>query len=79
MRNKRLDQVGYLWAFSLLTASPGARAHYDRRRDHGDTYAATNRNLANPTSESCSTAYNTTSTTTRPRPSHNTIKLRLDS
>jgi transposase len=47
VRNKRLGQVGYLWAFSLLTASPGARAHYDRRRDHGDTYAAANRHLAN--------------------------------
>jgi transposase len=48
VRNKRLGQVGYPWAFSLLTASPGARAHYDRRRDHGDTYAAANPNLANP-------------------------------
>lgn len=47
VRNKRLCQAGYLWAFSLLTASPGARAHYDWRRDHGDSFAAANRNLAN--------------------------------
>lgn len=47
VRNKRLGQAGYLWAFSLLTASPGARAHYDRRREHGDSHSAANRNLAN--------------------------------
>ena len=47
VRNKRLGQVGFLWAFSLLTASPGARAHYDRRREHGDRHAAACRNLAN--------------------------------
>ncbi len=45
--NKRLTQVGYLWALSLLTASPGARAHYQRRRDQGDNYSAAARNLAN--------------------------------
>lgn len=45
--NKRLGQVGYLWALSLLTASPGARAHYQRRRDRGDNYSAAARNLAN--------------------------------
>jgi transposase len=47
IRNKRLGQVGYLWAFSLLTASSGARAHYDRRRAQGDNHAAACRNLAN--------------------------------
>lgn len=47
VRNKRLGQVGFLWAFSLLTASPGARAHYDRRREHGERHAAACRNLAN--------------------------------
>ena len=46
VRNKRLCQAGYLWAFSLLTASPGARAHYDKRREHGDSHAAANRHLA---------------------------------
>ena len=47
VRNKRLGQVGYLWALSLLTTSPGARAHYDRRRERGDNYSAAARNLAN--------------------------------
>jgi transposase len=47
VRNKRLGQVGYLWALSLLTASPGARAHYDRRRSRGDNYSAAACNLAN--------------------------------
>jgi hypothetical protein len=45
--NKRLSQVGYLWTFSLLTALSGTRAHYDRRHNHGDTYAAAKPNLAN--------------------------------
>ena len=36
IKNNRLAAAGYNWAFSALTASPGARAHYDRRRDAGD-------------------------------------------
>ena len=32
IKNNRLNAAGYLWAFSALTASPGARAHYDRRK-----------------------------------------------
>jgi transposase len=47
VRNKRLGQAGYLWAFSLLRQSPGARAHYDRRRQRGDSHAAALRNLSN--------------------------------
>jgi hypothetical protein len=39
--------VGYLWAFSALTASPGARAHYDRRRAGGERHTAAQRNLFN--------------------------------
>jgi transposase len=45
VKNNRLAQAGYTWAFSALTASPGARAHYDRRRDNGDKHAAALRNL----------------------------------
>jgi transposase len=45
VKNNRLAAVGYTWAFSALTASPGARAHYDRRRDDGDRHAAAQRNL----------------------------------
>jgi transposase len=47
VRNRRLCHAGYLWALPLLTRSPGARAHYDRRRQHGDTYSAAARHLAN--------------------------------
>ena len=45
VKNNRLNAAGYTWAFSALTASPGARAHYDRRRDAGDRHAAAQRNL----------------------------------
>ena len=45
VKNNRLNAAGYLWAFSALTASPGARAHYDRRKDTGDRHAAAQRNL----------------------------------
>ena len=45
VKNNRLNAAGYLWAFSALTASPGARAHYDRRREDGDRHAAAQRNL----------------------------------
>jgi hypothetical protein len=47
VKNQRLAAVGYLWAFSTLTKSPGARAHYDRRRAAGDNHAAALRNLYN--------------------------------
>ena len=45
IKNNRLNAAGYLWAFSALTASPGARAYYDRRKDDGDRHAAAQRNL----------------------------------
>jgi transposase len=45
VKNNRLNAAGYTWAFSALTASPGARAHYDRRREAGDRHAAAQRNL----------------------------------
>ncbi|MEU3934474.1 IS110 family transposase [Streptomyces sp. NPDC029044] len=48
VKNDRLNHAGYLWAFSSITASPGAKAHYRRRRDdHGDWHAAAQRNLFN--------------------------------
>jgi transposase len=45
IKNNRLNAAGYLWAFSALTASPGARAHYDRRKEAGDRHAGALRNL----------------------------------
>jgi transposase len=47
VKNQRLAAVGYVWAFAALTASPGARTHYDRRRHAGDRHVAAQRNLFN--------------------------------
>jgi transposase len=47
VKNDRLNHVGYLWAFASLRPSPGADAHYRRRREHGDWHAAAQRNLFN--------------------------------
>ena len=45
VKNQRLAATGYIWAFSAITASPGARGHYDRRKADGDRHAAAQRNL----------------------------------
>ena len=47
VRNRRLADACYLWAFSALTRSPGARAYYDTRRAAGDTHNKALRRLAN--------------------------------
>jgi transposase len=47
VKNDRLNHAGYLWAFSAITASPGAKSHYRRRRDQGDWHASAQRNLFN--------------------------------
>lgn len=47
IRNKRLADACHWWAFSTLTKSAGARAHYDRRRTLGDHHNAALRHLAN--------------------------------
>ncbi len=39
--------MGYVWAFSALTASPGARTHYDKRKATGDRHTAAQRHLFN--------------------------------
>lgn len=46
-RNQRLADAIYLWAFSALTASAGARALYDARRSAGATHHAALRALGN--------------------------------
>ena len=46
-RNRRLADACYLWAFSALTKSPGARAFYDQHRAAGDTHHRALRALAN--------------------------------
>ncbi|MER5619143.1 IS110 family transposase [Streptomyces sp. NPDC002215] len=47
VRNNRLNHAGYLWAFATLTHSPGANAHYRRRRENGDWHARALRHLFN--------------------------------
>lgn len=47
IKNNRLADAGYAWAFSALTASPGARAHYERRRANNDRHPAAQRHLFN--------------------------------
>jgi hypothetical protein len=46
-RNRRIADATYLWAFSALTKSPGARALYDRHRAAGDSHHQALRALAN--------------------------------
>ena len=46
-RNRRLADACYLWAFSALTASPGARRYYDVRRARGATHHQALRALSN--------------------------------
>ena len=47
VRNRRLADAIYLWAFSALTVSPGARAFYDQHRAAGDTHHQALRALGN--------------------------------
>ena len=47
VRNTRLADAIYLWAFSALSASPGARQFYDHRRAAGDTHHQALRALGN--------------------------------
>ena len=47
VKNNRLADAGYNRSLASLRASPGARAHYDRRRAAGDRHSAAQRNLYN--------------------------------
>ena len=47
VRNRRLADACYMWAFAALTVSPGARVFYDQHRAAGDTHHAALRALAN--------------------------------
>jgi transposase len=46
-RNRRLADACYLWAFSAITCSPGARRYYDARRARGATHHQALRALSN--------------------------------
>lgn len=47
IKNNRLANVGWMWAFSAATNCEPARQHYRQRREHGDRHAAATRNLFN--------------------------------
>ena len=47
IRNNRLVDALMSWAFSSLTASPGARAFYDQQRAKGHGHSDALRRLAN--------------------------------
>ncbi len=47
VRNERLFDACFLWAFSALTKSPGARAYYKLQRRRGKTHNQALRALAN--------------------------------
>lgn len=47
VKNDRLAAAGYVWSFSSLKASRGARAHYDKRRETGDWNSTALRHLNN--------------------------------
>ena len=46
-RNERLFDACYLWAFTSLTKSPGARRYYDLQRARGKTHSQALRALGN--------------------------------
>jgi len=46
-RNRRLADAIYLWAFSAISTSPGARRYYDQHRAAGDTHHQALRALGN--------------------------------
>ncbi len=47
IKNDRLANTGWAWAFAAATHCEPARLHYRRRREHGDRHAAANRHLFN--------------------------------
>ena len=47
VRNQRLADAIYLWAFASISTSPGARAYYDQHRAAGDTHHQALRALGN--------------------------------
>ena len=47
IKNNRLANVGWMWAFSATSNCEPARQHYRERRDNGDRHAAATRHLFN--------------------------------
>jgi transposase len=47
IKNGRFAAAGWVWAFCSITHNEHARAHYQRRRDHGDRHSSALRHLFN--------------------------------
>jgi transposase len=47
IKNNRFAAAGWIWAFSAIVHNEHARAHYQRRRDHGDRHSSALRHLFN--------------------------------
>jgi transposase len=47
IKNNRLTAAGSIWALAALHASPGAKRHFQARRDHGDWNRQAQRHLFN--------------------------------
>jgi transposase len=47
IKNNRLANAGWMWAFSAASNCEPARQHYRHRRENGDRHAAANRHLFN--------------------------------
>jgi hypothetical protein len=83
VKNQRLAAADCTWTFAALTASPEARAHYDRLRARGDGHPAACAPCSIASSVNFITAWKAASTTTRNRhllpryppqpPNHGTI------
>ena len=56
VKNNRLSAVGYTWAFSALTASPGARARYDPAATPATSTPAPCATCSAASSAACTTA-----------------------
>jgi transposase len=69
VKNQRLASVGYVWAFAALTASPGARAHYDAAKPPGSGTSPHNATSSTDCWAACTTACTPARPTTKPPPS----------
>ena len=78
IKNQRLAATGYIWAFATLTASPGARAHYDPAEAPETSTSPPNATCSTASSPACTTAWLPAGTTTKPSPSPPTNRPQLD-
>ena len=68
VRNLRLADAIYLWAFAALSASPGAWTFYDHTEPRAILITPLSEPSATASWASCMAAYTTTNSTTRPSP-----------